>query len=256
VGQHRLSGTWLVTGLRGTVAPKVAARVVELGGKVAAWDRDVVPVDDVPAGADFLASVRPAGIFHLGMGAEEWAGRLASYARHHGLPFVYTSSVSVFGDASGLPDGPFRPQDEPTATDDYGRYKARCERAVLGANAGAVVARIGWQADADGLGNNMVAQLAAQAQASGTIRASRRWRPATSWMSDTAVALVDLATSGRAGVVHLDSNATDGWTYPDVVRHVARITGHNWVVQEHEEFVHDSRLVGDEDLMPPLSARF
>src|SRR5690606_35616278 len=74
--------------------------------------------------------------FHLGMGAEEWAGRLASYARHHGLPFVYTSSVSVFGDASGLPDGPFRPQDEPTATDDYGRYKARCERAVLGATQG------------------------------------------------------------------------------------------------------------------------
>jgi dTDP-4-dehydrorhamnose reductase len=256
VVQHRLTGTWLVTGLRGTVAPKVAARVVELGGEVAAWDRDVVPVDDVPACAAFLASVRPTGIFHLGMGAEEWAGRLASYARDHGVPFVYTSSVSVFGDAPGDPDGPFRPQDEPTATDDYGRYKARCERAVRAAYGEAVVARIGWQADPDGLGNNMVAQLAAQAQAaSGAIRASRLWRPATSWMSDTAVALVDLATSGRAGTVHLDSNATDGWTYPEVVRYVARVTGHAWAVQEHEELDHDSRLVGDEELMPPLSAR-
>jgi dTDP-4-dehydrorhamnose reductase len=40
-----------------------------------------------------------------------------------------------------------------------------------------------------------------------------------------------------------------------LVRHVARITGHDWAVQEHEEFDHDSRLVRDEDLLPPLSAR-
>ena len=256
MAQQLLTGTWLVTGLRGTVAPKVAARVAEVGGEVAAWDRDAVPVDDVGAGAAFLASVRPAGFFHLGMGAEEWAGRLASYARDRRVPFVYTSSVSVFGDAPGDPDGPFRPQDEPTATDDYGRYKARCERAVRAAYEDAVIARIGWQADPDGLGNNMVAQLAAQARASGgTIRASRLWRPATSWMSDTAVALVDLAASGRTGVVHLDSNATDGWAYPEIVRYVARLTGHDWTVEEHEELDHDSRLVGDENLMPALSAR-
>lgn len=253
---HRLSGTWLVTGLRGTVAPKVAARVAELGGEVAAWDRDAVPVDDACAGAAYLASVRPVGIFHLGMGAEEWAGRLASYARDHGVPFVYTSSVSVFGDAPGDPDGPFRPADEPTARDDYGRYKAGCERAVRASYEGAVVARIGWQADPDGLGNNMVAQLAAQAEASGgMVRASWLWRPATSWMSDTAAALVDLAASGRAGTVHLDSNAADGWTYPEVVRHVMRRTGHEWRVEEHEELDHDSRLVGDEDLLLPLSTR-
>ncbi|WP_158288618.1 sugar nucleotide-binding protein [Ornithinimicrobium flavum] len=256
MGQRQLTGTWLVTGLRGTVAPKVAARVTELGGEVAAWDREAIPVGDVPAGAAFLASLRPAGIFHLGMGPEEWAGRLAAYAGEHGLPFVCTSSVSVFGDAPGDPDGPFRPEDEPTATDDYGSYKARCEQAVRAANDRAVVARIGWQAHPDGLGNNMVAQLAAQAGAAGgTIRASRLWRPATSWMSDTARALVSLATSGRSGTVHLDSNAADAWTYPEIVRYVARVTGHDWTVEEHEELDHDSRLVGDEDLIPALSAR-
>ncbi len=81
-------GPWLVTGLRGTLAPKVAARVVELGGEVAGWDRDAVPVGDVDAGAAFLTTLRPAGIFHLGMGAEEWAGRLAGHAQDRGLPFV------------------------------------------------------------------------------------------------------------------------------------------------------------------------
>ena len=28
-----------------------------------------------------------------------------------------------------------------------------------------------------------------------------------------------------------------------------------WTVEEHEELDHDTRLVGDEDLIPPLSAR-
>lgn len=253
---RRLSGTWLITGLRGTVAPKVAARVTELGGEVAAWDRDAVPVDDVAAGAELLAALRPAGILHLGMGPEEWAGRLAAHAREHRLPFVATSSVSVFGDAPGDPDGPFRPEDEPTARDDYGSYKGRGEKAVLTAYPQAVVARIGWQAHPDGVGNNMVAQLAAQAEAAGgTVRASRLWRPAASWMEDTAAALVALATSDRSGVVHLDSNAADAWTFPQLVRYVARLTGHDWTVVEHEELDHDSRLVGDEDLIPPFSAR-
>lgn len=251
----RRQGPWLVTGLRGTLAPKVAARITELGGEVAAWDRDAVPVDDVDAGAAFLAALRPSGIFHLGMGSEEWAGRLAGHAREHGLPFVYTSSVSVFGDAPGDPDGPFRRGDAPTARDDYGSYKARCEGAVRAAHPGAVVARIGWQADPDGVGNNMVAQLAAQADATGgVVRASRLWRPATSWMRDTAAALVGLALSVRTGTVHLDSNAAEARTYPEIIRHVARVTGHDWQVEEHDELDHDSRLVGDEDLMPPFSA--
>ncbi len=248
-------GPWLITGLRGTLAPKVAARITELGGEVVGWDRAAVPVDDVDAGAAFLAALRPAGVLHLGMGPEEWAGRLAGHASERGLPFVCTSSVSVFGDAPGDPDGPFRPEDSPTAKDDYGSYKARCEEAVRAAHPSAVVARIGWQADPDGVGNNMVGQLAAQAEAAGgTVRASRLWRPATSWMSDTAAALVALALSGRTGTVHLDSNAADAWTFPEIVRYVARLTGHDWQVEEHDELDHDSRLVGDEDLMPPFSA--
>lgn len=214
-----------------------------------------MPVHDVPAGAAYLASMRPAGIFHLAMGAEEWAGRLASHARDRGVPFVYISTGSVFGDAPEDPNGPFSSSDEPTARDDYGSYKARCEQAVRAANEAAVIARIGWQADPDGKGNNMVAQLAAQAETSGgVVRASRLWRPATSWMRDTATALVDLAISERTGTVHLDSNATDRWDYPRIVRHVAHLTGHDWRIEEHQEREHDSRLIGDEDLMPPLSA--
>ena len=251
-----MDGAWLITGLRGTVAPKVAARVAELGGVVVGWDRDRVPPDDVAAGEAYLAEVDPVGIFHLGMGAEAWAGRLAEHARERDLPCVVTSSVSVFGDAPDDPDGPFRPSDTPTARDDYGSYTARCEVAVRAAYPGAAIARIGWQAHPDGVGNNMVAQLAAQAEASGgTIRASRAWRPAASWMDDTAAALVELARTGRAGTVHLDSNAVDAWTFPDLVRHVARRTGHPWTVEEHDEVEHDSRLLGDEDLMPRLSTR-
>ena len=246
---------WLITGLNGTLAPKLAVVLRARGEEVVGWDRDAVPVDDAEAGAAFLASVRPAGIFHLGMGAEDCAARLARSADELEVPFGYTSSVSVFGVAPGDPDGPFHPADRPTATDDYGAYKARCEAAVRRANARAVVARIGWQADLDGVGNNMVAQLAAQAAAgAGRVRASRQWRPAMSWMPDTAEALVALTRSGHHGVVHLDSNSTDGWSFADVVRHVALRTGQAWVVDENDEFVRDSRLVGGEGLIRPLSS--
>lgn len=70
--------------------------------------------------------------------------------------------------------GPFRPEGPPTATDDHGSYRARCEEAE------------------------------------------------------------------RAGAVHLDSNAVDAWSYPQIIRYVARLTQGSWMV---------------EDLVPPLSAR-
>lgn len=248
-----LPGRWLVTGLRGTVAPKVAAELVARGGEPVAWDRDAIPVDDVAAGTAFLSADRWAGVLHVGMGPEEWAGRLAGFAAARRIPFAFTSTVSVFGDE---PDRPHHPGDERTARDDYGRYKARCEDAVAAAYPAAIIARIGWQIHPDGQGNNMLAQLDRQAAEGGrVIRASRRWRPATSWMTDTATALLDAVTVGRSGVLHLDSNAVDAWSFADVVRHVAAIAGRDWQVEETDDVVQDQQLVGHGNLTPRLPAR-
>jgi dTDP-4-dehydrorhamnose reductase len=57
------------------------------------------------------------------------------------------------------PDGPHRVGDEYNAQDAYGRYKRECEVAVLGSCPHAMVARIGWQMDAQQPGHHMLAAL-------------------------------------------------------------------------------------------------
>ncbi len=241
---------WLVTGLGGTLAPKLADVLGGAGHSVQGWDRSAVPPDDPAAVSSFLSSRPWAGIAHLGMGSAQWAGQLAGWAGEHELPFVFTSSVMVFGET---PDGPHHPGDERTSQEDYGRYKMECEDAVAAANPAGLIARIGWQIDANGQGNNMLAQLDEQARAAGgVVRASRSWRPATSWMPDTARAIVGALAAGRSGVVHLDSNAAPAWSFVQVVRHVSAVAGRDWQVEEHDELVYDQRLVGDEDLIRPL----
>lgn len=246
-------GRWLVTGLRGTLAPKVAAELSRRGAEVVGWNREEVPPDDEALSAAYLRDLDPAGIVHLAMGSESWAAWLAAFAAERGRPFGFTSTVMVFGNGPG---GPFRVGDRPLPHEDYGRYKVRCEEAVAAAHHGAVIARIGWQIDADGVGNNMLAQLDDQAAHNdGIVRASRGLVPACSWMPDTAAALVDVLEDGeRSGLVHLDSNAADAWTFPEVVRSVAAATGRQWTVEETDDFHQDQRLIGDEQLIAPLSA--
>lgn len=252
---HRmaLTGRWLVTGWRGTLAPRVAREIAGRGAEPIGWDRDQAPADDPGACQAYLDAVRPAGILHLGMGSAAWAAQLAGYARDHDIPFGFTSTVMVFGTRPG----PYRVGDEPSPAEEYGAYKVRCEKAVAAADPDGVVARIGWQIDESGIGNNMLAQLDAQAQTSGgMIRANAAWIPACSWMRDTARSLLDLVCDpGRRGLAHLDSNSVDAWAFPEVVRHVARVGCRDWVIEEVEDGVHDQRLLTDEPLIARLSER-
>ncbi len=158
------------------------------------------------------------------------------------------------------PDGPHSPNDACTATDDYGRYKVRCENAVLAANPAATVVRIGWQihADADGhaRGNNMLAHLAAQQHRDGQIVASTCWRPACSFMDDTAEALLGLVEQPVAGVVHVDSNAFEGHVFDRIVAALKReFRREDWVIVAEEGYRHDQRLAGGAALVPGLSTR-
>lgn len=59
----------------------------------------------------------------------------------------------------------------------------------------------------------------------GHVAVSRAWRPACSFMQDTATALKQAFS--RA----------------------------DWMLREHEDYLHDQRLVGGVGLLPPLSAR-
>jgi dTDP-4-dehydrorhamnose reductase len=243
----------LITGLRGTLAPHLARAARDAGHEVMAWDRSQVPPDDAGAGSQWLDQTRPDAIAHLAMGGEDWAALLARYAAERGLPMVFTSTAMVFHHE---PDGPHAPHDARTAQDEYGRYKIRCEDAVRSAHPGAAIARIGWQIDERATGNNMLAALDEWQRRDGRVAASRRWRPACSFMADTAAALLALLTAGQSGIVHLDSNSEQGHTFDAIAHALAQRFGRAlWRIEAHDDYLHDQRLVCGPVVLPPLSAR-
>jgi dTDP-4-dehydrorhamnose reductase len=250
----------LVTGLNGTLAPHLARIARARSHEVIGWDRSTVSPDDPAAGEAFLRNARPDAIAHLGFGSEAWAERLAVWTAARDQAFVFTSTAMVF---DHVPNGPHRVNDERTAKDEYGRYKIRCEDAIRAASPNACIARIGWQIDVDeggrASGNNMLAALDAEQSRDGRIRASTQWRPACSFMSDTAAALLQIIEQRVAGTVHLDSNANDALDFHSLVHALKlRFARPTWRIESHEEYVHDQRLLADDDAavrLPPLTLR-
>lgn len=246
-------GTLLLTGLNGSLAPRIAEAASRAGWQVRGWDRQVVAVDDVAAGERWLRDCRPQAIVHAAMGPAAWAGRLAAWAARHDCPLVYTSSAMVF-DAE--PDGPHQVADARSARDDYGRSKIAGEDAVAAAYPGASIARLGWQIDPQRPGNNMLRQLDEWQQQQGEVGASRAWTPACSFMSDTADALVGLLARPLPGVLHLDSNADEAHRFDAVVAALRQQFQRDaWRLRVHQDYRHDQRLVGGALSLPPLSAR-
>jgi len=243
----------LITGLQGTLAPRLAEALCAAGHELLAWDRRALDPEDGDAGARWLEAQRLDAIAHLGMGSAAWAGRLADHAAQQRLPMVFTSTAMVFHHE---PDGPHAVTDARTAQDDYGRYKIACEDAVLAAHPGASVVRIGWQIDSTRPGNNMLMALDDWQRREGRVAASSAWIPACSFMQDTAAALLQLLQAPRSGALHLDSNAEEGHNFADIVRALQRqFDRPAWQIQEHQDYRHDQRLHGGAALVSGLSRR-
>jgi dTDP-4-dehydrorhamnose reductase len=238
----------LITGLNGTLAPRLAEAARAGGHEVIGWDRAAVNPDDEALSEAWLQAQRVDAVAHLGMSPARFAGWLAARCPN----FVFTSSVMVF---DHQPDGPHHPGDARTAKDDYGRYKIACEDAVMAASDNAVIARIGWQIDAERPGNNMLKTLDEWQRRDGHVAASHAWTPACSFMADTAAALLGLLEHGLPGIHHLDSNAAEAWRFDELATALGPHFGRDWRVQSHADYRHDQRLVGGVFSLPPLSAR-
>jgi dTDP-4-dehydrorhamnose reductase len=243
----------LVTGLSGTLAPRLAQSAKVLGWDVSGWDRKAVPADDSTQAQAELDRLQPDAIAHLAIGSSAWAGLLARHAHQFGLPFLFTSTAMVFDKD---PDGPHDVASERNARDEYGRGKIACEDVILGACQHASIARLGWQIDLDPAGNNMLAELDRWQARDGQILASARWKPACSFIDDTCTTLLHLIAQRHAGIVHLDSNAQEGWRFDQIVRALRTYASRDWRVQTDETmgaYTHDQRLVGGEVKLPALS---
>jgi len=238
----------LITGLNGTLAPRLAEAARAAGHDVIGWDRAAVNPDDEAAAAAWLSAQAPDAIAHLGMASARFAGWLAARCER----LLFTSTVMVFDNE---PDGPHGVDDARSAQTDYGRYKIDCEDAVRAASTTAVIARIGWQIDLERPGNNMLMTLDDWQRRDGRVAASRLWTPACSFMLDTAPALLALLEAPQPGIHHLDSNAGEAWRFDEVARALATEFGRDWRVETNEDYRHDQRLVGGLTRLPPLSAR-
>jgi dTDP-4-dehydrorhamnose reductase len=243
----------LLTGLSGTLAPVVARSAAAHGIKVVGWNRSAVAPDDASASHAWLEAQRPDMIGHLAVGSVEWARLLAMYASEHSVPLLFTSTAMVF---HNVPDGPHLIGDERNAQDPYGQYKRECEDAISSSCAHACIARIGWQIDPLQPGNNMLLALDQWQAKEGRVSASRAWRPACSFMEDTATALLNLLRAPVPGVTHIDSNADEGYDFASIARALKHVFERDaWTIHQTEDYVHDQRLAGGGDLVAPLSSR-
>ena len=91
----------LITGLNGTLAPRLAEAARAAGHEVVGWDRNAVNPDDEAASAAWLGAQSVDAIAHLGMSSARFCGWLASRCPN----FLFTGTVMVF---ENEPDGLYR----------------------------------------------------------------------------------------------------------------------------------------------------
>lgn len=252
----------LVTGLGGTLGKALQSEGQRRHWTLRGWDRNTCAPDDVARHADVVASIAPDALIHAAVPSTgtgrtdegrlvniDWTRSLAAIAAARSIPFLYVSTAMVFSDHA---KGPFTVESPPDAPTGYGFEKRMGEAAAFEANRDARVARIGWQIGAAPGGNNMLTHLAESMARDGVIRASAKWYPATSFLPDTASALLDLLAM-PPGRYHVDSNSC--WTFVEVVHALNALHGGSWRIEANEDFVYDQRLLDPRVRMPPLRER-
>ncbi len=255
-------GTVLVTGLRGTVGRALQARLMQEGVRVVGWDRSAVPIDRYDAMARFVAETAPDVLVHLAIASSptgrdneawlvnyEWPSELAWITRQAGIRFIHASTVMVF---SGAATGPFTVDSVPDATEGYGYEKRMAEQRVQYQNPHATIARLGWQIGEQPGSNQMIDFFDRETRAHGQVAASTRWRPACSFLEDTADALVRLLDSAP-GCYLLDSNVR--WTFFEIARAISACHDDRWKVVPTEEPAQDQRMIDPRIAMASLATR-
>lgn len=252
----------LVTGLGGTVGRALAAELWAGGHAVIGWDRAAVPIDRYAAMDAFVAATAPDAIVNLAIASRptgrdreswlvnhDWPSELAWICRQRELRFVHASTAMVFSAAAV---GPFTVDSVPDASEGYGLEKRLAEARVFHQNPRAIVVRLGWQiGDAAG-SNNMIDYLDRQARERGRVAASARWRPACSFLPDTAAALARLLTAAP-GIYQIDGN--ERHTMLDIARALSALHGGRWEIEPAEEPAQDQRLIDPRPGVAPIARR-
>jgi dTDP-4-dehydrorhamnose reductase len=255
----------LITGAGGTLGRALCSAARDAGHEVLPWPRDVLDPLVLPRQEDWILQQGVQAVLHLAVASQstgapdegrrinvDWGVHLAGIAARHGLPLVFSSTAMVY-DAEA--DGPYTLASAPTPRNDYGRQKLQAEHAMLLRHPGGVrVARLGWQIDPTRCdGNHMVAHGHRAMHEHGHITASRLWRPACSFVDDTAQALLRLVGQ-PPGVYLVDSNI-DGTSFDRLLQALSDTYRLGWQVKPGEYYRHDQRLIDPRPGLPRLHDR-
>lgn len=241
----------LITGLNGTLAPVLAGQLMAAGHSVSGWDRAVIPTNDFESTRRLIRNERPDAFFHLATGSADWTEQAAQACAELSIPFLFTSSVSVY---SGEQQGPFKVTHLPRPNDDYGRYKLDCETRIRAAHPQAHIVRIGWQIGNSRGGNHMLDHLLRLHEQDGHIEASINWFQACSFLPDTAEGLIDILLSLPGGLYHLDGNP--GLNFFQIVRGLNRLHGFDWGIMETIQPALNNRLLDARVKMKQVTESF
>ncbi|MFW5864856.1 MAG: sugar nucleotide-binding protein [Candidatus Izemoplasmataceae bacterium] len=225
----------LVTGLNGSVAPKVATVLESKGLTIVPYNREFISTKSLEAIETFIKTVCVDACIHFATGSVEWTKLLADITKKYGVKLLYISTVMVFDPKTQK--APFKISDPLLGKGDYASYKIESEKVLNTYNHVSIV-RLGWQIDYLTTTNNMLNFLKAQIEKSGTYKASKNWYPACSFMKDTALGLYEILFL-EPGIYHLDSN--DGVSMYEIVQFLSQI--HPWIkVNDQGSFKQDNRL--------------
>lgn len=231
----------LVTGLNGRLAPYLKDALESMGINVVPFDRTLLSIEDRAAQIQHIKQNNVDSIFHLATGPETWVGTLAGIAKELDIPFLYTSTESVFEPTS---KGPFTPDHPADATGDYGRYKIAGEQAALEANPDAIIARLGWQMfdtfDAD----NLLTHVRDMHDEKGYLYASTKWLPAVAFVGHTMQCLLDLMDAEVPGTYHIGGNE-NGLSFFDIVNLINEKFNLQWDIREGDDPARDGRIVDE-----------
>ncbi|KUP09672.1 epimerase [Bacillus coahuilensis m2-6] len=230
----------IVTGMNGTVAPVLGEYLKTKGIEAIPWDREKVSTTDIKEMQAFFDHIQPTYFFHIGMGPAQWASTLATICFERQIPFLFTSTVSVFSEAG---TGPYTVESLPDAEDDYGKYKRDCEEAIKEANPNAWIVRIGWQIGHDRGSNYMIDFLERTMDEKGFIPASSEWYPSTSFLEDTVEALYTIFTTKQPGLYLANGNPS--YSFHNIVTALNQKHGGKWKVKETTDLKRDDRMFDD-----------
>ncbi|HUM48204.1 MAG TPA: sugar nucleotide-binding protein [Chitinophagales bacterium] len=241
----------LITGASGTIGTVLCMLLRQRNFEVITWNRNKVPVDNYQAMEDFVRDIKPDVLIHLAFASiptgitneswkinYEWTSELAWITRQLGVKFLFTSTNLVFSDKQ---QGPFNTSAQPDAEYGYGYEKRMAEQRVFSQNPHAVIVRLGWQIGSAAGNNNMIDYLQRQMNDFGEIQANINWKPACSFINDTAEKLLALATDYSPSVYMMDANMC--WNFFEIASALNKLHGFPWKIKSVSGAVLDNRMI-------------